>query len=148
MSFFNDVSSIASNLANKAGRKTRMVADTTRLNMKISGLESDINRCLTEIGRLYYDAYELGVDVSLDACTPHCETVADARRQIAELKDEIERIKAEDKAADEQEIKAKEYGAKDAVYEAVFDDNEEALFEAEAQTKDEATAPVETDFDN
>lgn len=140
MSFFNDVGSFASDLANKAGRKSRVLANTTRLNMKVAGLEDTVKRSFTEIGRLYYEAYELGEVVGLDVCVPHCEAVADAKQQITETKAEIDRIKAEDKSIDEQEARAKSYSAADAEYVDIFDE------EVPAASEDEASAPVETDF--
>lgn len=69
------------------------VAQAGQLRMKVRNLEGEKKKLLTEIGEIVHDAHEGGG--SYPDIASLCEEIDGHDEKIAEMKDEIERIKME-----------------------------------------------------
>lgn len=86
MSFFDKLTNAGKDMA----KKTKELADITKLNMQISSEEDNIKNKYKEIGKLYYELYSSNPDEKfLEFCTAITESmgkISDLRNQINEIK--------------------------------------------------------------
>jgi uncharacterized small protein (DUF1192 family)/ribosomal protein L40E len=101
MAFFDKLGDLARNI----GDKTSEAIETTKLNSKINGEKAAISDCMRQIGEIYYKKHTSG-DLG-DPATAELMSAVDGHNQtIADLQTEIERIKAEAAALNQQAVPA------------------------------------------
>ncbi|MBE6542419.1 MAG: zinc-ribbon domain-containing protein [Ruminococcaceae bacterium] len=66
MAFFEDFKKNASNVADKAAKKTNELTNIAKLNVNIKSAEAKLNTVYEEIGRLFYNAERSGEDYTAD----------------------------------------------------------------------------------
>ncbi len=92
MAFLDDIKKSATDVANKAVKKTEEIAGVAKLQMNIKMKEAKLSSVYEEIGRLFYNAERNGVDFTseiagsiLKADTLKVE-IACAQAEIAKLR--------------------------------------------------------------
>ncbi|AEV70482.1 zinc ribbon domain-containing protein [Acetivibrio clariflavus] len=86
MSFFEKLTSAGRDMA----KKTKELADITKLNMQISSEEDKIKNNYIEIGKLYYELFSSNPD---EKFAEFCSAITESRNKIEALKDQILEIK-------------------------------------------------------
>jgi membrane protease subunit (stomatin/prohibitin family) len=94
MAFFDKLNDFAKTVGDKAGE----AIETTKLNSKINAEKSAIEVVLKKIGEYYYQKYQSGESLPEETAAL-CGEIDGHNAAINEAKAEIERIKAENAAA-------------------------------------------------
>lgn len=92
MDLFKDLSEKAMNTAKIVGEKSSDMVEIGKLRIQISNIENDIRRAKTEIGQIFYKAYEGGSDIPSEDIVSLCEEIKKKYSQIEEVKDKIDSI--------------------------------------------------------
>ncbi|MEN2775465.1 zinc ribbon domain-containing protein [Acetivibrio clariflavus] len=92
MSFFEKLTSAGKDMA----KKTKELADITKLNMQISSEEDKIKNKYLEIGKLYYELFSSNPD---EKFAEFCAAITESKNKIALLKDQILEIKGAKKCS-------------------------------------------------
>lgn len=125
MAFMDSIESIremATEAAQAAARKTKKLAEIAKANVSIYSEEDKIKKAEVELGKLYYRDYVVGEEMDVAEYLPWCQKIDEAKQTIADLRDYIEELKAEQV---EMEVVAdKEIVEADEVTEADFADVE------------------------
>ena len=98
MAFFDNISSLrdkASEAAQAAAKKTKKLAEIAKANVSIYGEEDKIKKAEAELGKLYYRDYAVGEEMDTAEYLPWCQKIDEAKQTIADLRDYIEELKAE-----------------------------------------------------
>ncbi|WP_461206558.1 hypothetical protein [Clostridium sp. DL1XJH146] len=82
--------------AEKVSQKSGEVIETTKLNGKISTEEKKIKDIYYEIGKTLYENYKFGVAVDSDIAE-FCVKIDESNGKIEEFKEEIQKIKSDEK---------------------------------------------------
>jgi hypothetical protein len=121
----------AADAADTAVKQTKTLASIGRVKLAIAGEEDKLKKAYTELGRLFYRDYEAQAEADMEEYLPWCGKASDARAQIQQLTEELEKIKAESETAPEAEPEP----------EAEAEDP--AIFADFAETEEPADAPEE-----
>lgn len=62
MAFFDEVGKKIASTSQGAVQKTKIIAETVKLNSMISNEERNINNAYLQVGKLYYETYGAGPD--------------------------------------------------------------------------------------
>lgn len=95
MAIFDDAVNKTKDVANAVGRKASEIVEEVRLNLKISDVQSEIEKKYTEIGRFIYDSKKSGEEANLNIDTIVREIdelftkYSDLKKAMAELKNRI-----------------------------------------------------------
>ncbi len=92
----NSAVDVAQKGAEKVSQKSGEMIETTKMNGKINTEEKKIKDIYYEIGKTLYENYKYGVAVDSDMAE-FCIKIDEANEKIQELKEEIEKIKKDDK---------------------------------------------------
>ena len=98
MAFFDSIDSIrekATEAAQAAARKTKKLAEIAKANVSIYSEEDKIKKAEAELGKLYYRDYVVGEEMDTAEYLPWCQKIDEAKQTIADLRDYIEELKAE-----------------------------------------------------
>jgi len=98
MAFFDSIESIrekATEAAQSAARKTKKLAEIAKANVSIYSEEDKIKKAEAELGKLYYRDYVVGEEMDTAEYLPWCCRIDEAKQTIADLRDYIEELKAE-----------------------------------------------------
>ena len=109
MAFFDSIESIrekATEAAQAAAKKTKKLAEIAKANVSIYSEEDKIKKAEVELGKLYYRDYVVGEEMDPAEYLPWCQKIDEAKQTIADLRDYIEELKAEqvEMEAEEDEI--------------------------------------------
>ena len=91
MAFFDQISKRITDAGQVAAQHTRVLTDTTRLNMKIAENKKKMSQLLFEMGHDYYQKHRKDIDNEEQA---YIDQVNVLFLEIINCQDEIERIKA------------------------------------------------------
>lgn len=123
MAFFDSIESIrekATEAAQAAAKKTKKLAEIAKANVSIYSEEDKIKKAEIELGKLYYRDYVVGEEMDAAEYLPWCQKIDEAKQTIADLRDYIDELKAE-----QVEMNFEEDGiVEDAVSEEDFADVE------------------------
>lgn len=86
MSFFEKLTSAGKDMA----KKTKELADITKLNLQISSEEDNIKEKYKEIGKLYYELYSSNPD---EKFAEFCSAITQSMGKISDLRNQINEIK-------------------------------------------------------
>ena len=98
MAFMDSIDSIrekATEAAQAAARKTKKLAEIAKANVSIYSEEDKIKKAEVELGKLYYRDYAVGAEMDAAEYLPWCQKIDEAKQTIADLRDYIEELKAE-----------------------------------------------------
>ena len=123
----------ATEAAQIAAKKTKKLAEIAKANVSIYSEEDKIKKAEVELGKLYYRDYAVGEEMDTAEYLPWCRKIDEAKQTIADLRDYIEELKAEQVAMETEDA-----AEDDAVTEADFADTEPQ----NAAEPEEATAQV------
>ncbi len=87
MSLFEDLKRNATDVANKAVKKTEELTNITKLNFSLKSNESKLSGVFEDIGRMFYEAERKGVDYTSD--------IASAVMKADKLAADIEKLKSD-----------------------------------------------------
>lgn len=104
MSFWDKLKQQAGTAAKTAAQQTKTVASIGRVKLAIASEEDKIKKAYTEVGRLFYRDYEVGVELSMDDYQVWCDKISDAKGQIVLLNEELERLRTASPAEEEPEV--------------------------------------------
>jgi len=90
MAFFERFGEKLSNAGKDVAKRTKELADITKLNMQINNEEDNIKSKYLEIGKLYY---ELHSSDPSEEFTDLCASITDSENKINTIKTEIQAIK-------------------------------------------------------
>lgn len=90
MAFFEKFGEKLSSAGKDVAKKTKELADVTKLNMQIGGEEDNIKNQYIEIGKLYYGLFSSSPDERLASL---CSSVTESLNKISTYKEQIQAIK-------------------------------------------------------
>jgi ribosomal protein L40E len=90
MAFFEKFGEKLTNAGKDVAKKTKELADITRLNMQISSEEDNIKNKYIEIGKLYYKLFSESPD---ERFTQLFNSIAESKNKINFFKEQIQAIK-------------------------------------------------------
>lgn len=122
MAFMDSIDSLrekATEAAQIAAKKTKKLAEIAKANVSIYSEEDKIKKAEVELGKLYYRDYAVGEEMDTAEYLPWCRKIDEAKQTIADLRDYIEELKAEQVAMETEDAEED-----DVVTEADFADAE------------------------
>jgi hypothetical protein len=129
----------ATSAADTAVKQTKTLASIGRVKLAIAGEEDKLKKAYTELGRLFYRDYEAQAEADMEEYLPWVGKASDARAQIQQLTEELEKIKAESASETVPEAEAE---PEDPAIFADFTEEQEPTEAAEEPVLD-AEEPVE-----
>ncbi len=90
MAFFEKFGEKISSAGKDVAKKTKELADVTKLNMQIGSEEDNIKNNYVEIGKLYYGLFSSSPDERL---APLCSSITESLNKINTYKEQIQTIK-------------------------------------------------------
>jgi hypothetical protein len=130
----------ATSAADTAVKQTKTLASIGRVKLAIAGEEDKLKKAYTELGRLFYRDYEAQAEADMEEYLPWCGKASDARAQIQQLTEELEKIKAESEPTPEPEAETE---AEDPAIFVDFAETEETAEAPEEPTAEPADEPTE-----
>lgn len=106
MAFMDSIDSIrekATEAAQVAAKKTKKLAEIAKANLSIYQEEDKIKKAQTELGKLYYRDYVVGEEMDSAEYLPWCQKIDESKQTIADLRDYIDELKAEQVVEEDQE---------------------------------------------
>lgn len=139
MSFTENILGIATDVFEKASRKSVYYAGVAKLNVKIASEKSGLKELYAQLGEAYFNGIESGESESAEFAKELCQKIVDKRAAIETMEAQIAELKANEQAAAEADAaaKAEKAAAKEAQPE------EEPEIEIEVVLKEEEPEKVE-----
>ena len=103
---FDTICEMASEAAQVAAKKTKKLAEIAKANVSIYSEEDKIKKAQLELGKLYYRDYVVGEEPDQAEYLPWCQRIDEAKQTIADLRDYVEELKAEQVQMEETETSA------------------------------------------
>lgn len=144
MSFTENVLGIATDVFEKASRKSVYYAGVAKLNVKIASEKSGLKELYTQLGEAYFNGIESGESESAEFAKAICEKIVEKKASIESMEAQIEELKSNERAAAEADAaaKAEKAAAKEAQDEEEPDIEIEVTLEKdEPQKEEESTQP-------
>ncbi len=148
---FDTICEKASEAAQVAAKKTKKLAEIAKVNVSIYSEEDKIKKAQLELGKLYYRDYVVGEEMDQAEYLPWCKRIDESKQTIADLRDYVEELKAEQIQMDEAEVPAT-VDAAEAVSEEDFADvrteepeDDEMKIEIVVIDQDDNEKPAEPD---
>lgn len=116
---FDVIKGYATNAAQAAAKKTKMLATIAKANISILAEEDKIKKAQTELGKVYYKDFVLDEEPDQAEYLPLCEKITESLKLIDDLKAQIEAAKIAGNAPAESEEEPEEEPAKEVVAEVV-----------------------------
>lgn len=107
MAFMDSIDSIrekATEAAQTAAKKTKKLAEIAKANLSIYQEEDKIKKAQTELGKLYYRDYVVGEEMDSAEYLPWCQKIDESKQTIADLRDYIDELKAEQVVEDDEAV--------------------------------------------
>lgn len=98
MGFMDSIGTLrekAGEAAQVAARKSKKLAEIAKANISIYSEEDKIKKAENELGKLYYRDYAVGEEMDVAEYLPWCQRIDESKQTIADLRDYIEELKAE-----------------------------------------------------
>ena len=93
---FESVKKFAVDAAQTATQKAKILAAVAKANVSIYAEEDKIRKAEAQLGKLYYRDYAVGEEMDTAEYLPWCQKIDESKKLIAELKDYIDDVKADD----------------------------------------------------
>ncbi|WP_010681133.1 zinc ribbon domain-containing protein [Acetivibrio cellulolyticus] len=90
MAFFEEFGKKLTNAGKDVAKKTKDLADVTKLNMQINSEEDNIRNKYNEIGKLYYGLFSSSED---ERFAPLCSSITESLNKINSFNEQIQAIK-------------------------------------------------------
>jgi hypothetical protein len=90
MAFFEDLGKKVSQTGQEALKKTKIMAEVTRINSQIAAEKRVIADNINKIGEKYYELYCDSPDANL---APYVDAIKEAHRKIEDCEDQINKLK-------------------------------------------------------
>lgn len=103
---FDSICEKASEAAQVAAKKTKKLAEIAKINVSIYSEEDKIKKAQLELGKLYYRDYVVGDEMDQAEYLPWCKRIDESKQTIADLRDYVEELKAEQVQMDETDVPA------------------------------------------
>lgn len=130
---FENAKNIAMEAAQTAAAKAKELAAVAKANISIYAEEDKVKKAEIELGKLYYRDYAVGEELDSAEYLPWCQKIDESKKAIAELKDFIASVKAEDEPAETEDAQ-----------DAPTEDDFEIIVADDAPKAEEAPAAEET----
>lgn len=112
----------AGEAAQAAARKSKKLAEIAKANISIYSEEDKIKKAENELGKLYYRDYAVGEEMDVAEYLPWCQRIDESKQTIADLRDYIEELKAEQVEMEQTDEEPVEEPSEETVLEADFVD--------------------------
>ena len=93
---FETAKNLAMEAAQTAAAKAKELAAVAKANISIYAEEDKVKKAEIELGKLYYRDYAVGEELDSAEYLPWCQKIDESKKLIAELKDYIDDVKADD----------------------------------------------------
>lgn len=93
MDFFNKLGKKASETYQYTKDKTSKISEELKLKGKVSDLKSKIEEAYLEVGKIVYEEFKNGTDVSREAVSGKCDEIKSMQEEIEKLNDQILKVK-------------------------------------------------------
>lgn len=93
---FENAKNIAKEAAQTAAAKAKELAAIAKANISIYAEEDKVKKAQIELGKLYYRDYAVGEEPDTAEYLPWCQKIDESKKAIAELKDYIAALRAEE----------------------------------------------------
>ena len=93
---FEAAKNMAVEAAQTAAAKAKELAAVAKANIAIYAEEDKVKKAEIELGKLYYRDYAVGEELDTAEYLPWCQKIDESKKLIAELKDYIDDVKADD----------------------------------------------------
>lgn len=123
---FDTICEKASEAAQIAAKKTKQLAEIAKVNVSIYSEEDKIKKAQLELGKLYYRDYVVGEEMDPAEYLPWCRRIDESKQTIADLRDYVEELKAEQVGTEHAEVPAEKETAEIISEEIFVDTAEEA----------------------
>lgn len=90
MAFFQDLGKKVSQTSQDAVKKTKIMAETAKINSHIEGERRNINEAYNKLGKRYF---ELFPDTSDENLREFCDAIKESMRQIEDYQEQIKQLK-------------------------------------------------------
>lgn len=94
MPLFEDLGKRLSEVAKNAGKMTRDVAETTRINLQINTRQEEIEKCYLQLGKAYY-ARQMAGGGSTEAMDALCGQIAEMIAECENLQKQVDDLKGQ-----------------------------------------------------
>lgn len=98
---YENAKSFAVETAQMAAKKTKQLAEIAKANLTIYAEEDKIKKAELQLGKLYYRDYAVSEEMDTAEYLPWCQKIDESKKLIAELKDHIDDLKAQDNSCEE-----------------------------------------------
>ena len=96
---FEAAKNFAVGAAQTAAQKAKVLAAIAKTNVSIYAEEDKIKKAQLQLGKLYYRDYAVGEEMDSAEYLPWCQKIDESKKAIAELKDYIASLRAEEEPA-------------------------------------------------
>lgn len=96
---FENAKNIAREAAQTAAAKAKQLAAIAKANISIYAEEDKVKKAEIELGKLYYRDYAVGEEPDTAEYLPWCQKIDESKKAIAELKDYIAALRADEDPA-------------------------------------------------
>lgn len=96
---FEAAKNMAVEAAQTAAAKAKELAAVAKANISIYAEEDKVKKAEIELGKLYYRDYAVGEELDSAEYLPWCQKIDESKKAIAELKDYIASLRAEEEPA-------------------------------------------------
>lgn len=94
MPLFEDLGKRLSEVAKSAGKMTRDVAETTRINLQINTRQEEIEKCYVQLGKAYYARQTAGGG-STEAMDALCGQISEMIAECEDLQKQVDDLKGQ-----------------------------------------------------
>lgn len=103
---FENIKNVTVDAANTAVDKAKQLAAIAKANIAIYGEEDKVRKAEQQLGKLYYRDYAVGEEMDGAEYLPWCQKIDESKQLIAQLRDQIEDLKAQTEAPAAQDDSA------------------------------------------
>lgn len=107
MSIIDELGKKAGQAAQATAKRTRELAEITKLNFAISSEEEKIKKAHIELGKLYFRDFEAKVSPQYAEYLPWCEKIIEAKKAVEAYRKQIESLRTGEIASDQADSEGK-----------------------------------------
>ena len=110
MTFSDSINALrgkANEVAQATAKKTKEITETAKTNLAVRKEEETIRKAQLELGKLYYSDYAIGEGMDMAKYLPWCREIDEARKNIAQMQERLDGVKAQPAAAPQEPAQEK-----------------------------------------
>ena len=110
MTFSDSIDTIcekATEVAQITAKKAKDLKETAKTNLAVRREKEAIRKAMLELGKLYYRDYAGGKETDKEKYLPWCRKIDEARKNIAQMQEHLEEVKAQPAAAPQEPAQEK-----------------------------------------